>query len=106
MALKKIHTIELKRKTVKDGFAQNSYSAVEEFAGRYNNEVKEFLNEEGAQLMSVGTIYYEPPLTLVVGDLVRKKNTGEYQPVRAIAEYPNGSGSKQVNIAYLSADVR
>lgn len=106
MALKKIHTVEVKRKAAKDGFGQDSYGNVETFAARFNNEVKEFISEQGAELMSVGTIYFEPPATLVVGDLVRKQGIGEFQPVRAIAEYPNGSGSKQINIAYLTANVR
>lgn len=104
MALKKIHTISLKRRAGKDEFAEPTFADATTFDARWNDEVKEFIDSNGAQLVSVATIFYTPDVTLAVGDHVKKD--GEYQPIRAIAQYPNGSGSRQINVAYLSANVR
>ncbi len=106
MALKKIHTIYVTPKIGNGEFGDGEYDAEETFNARFNQEVKEFITEDGAQLVSVATIYYDPAdYALSVGDLVKRENE-TYQPVRAIAEYPSASGTKQINVAYLSANVR
>ena len=105
MALKKIHTITHKALTGRDAFGAGSYGAETTFNARYNNEVKSFTTDRGVELVSVGTIYYDPAdKAIAVGDMV--KHTGEFTEVRAIAEYPNASGTKQINVAYLTASVR
>lgn len=102
--MKAIHTITVKRKTGLNGYGEGTYSGEETIKGRWNDEIKEFVDEKGAQLVSTGTIFYQPPNSLAVGDLVKKD--GEFSAIRAIARYDNSTGSKTVFIAYLTPNAR
>lgn len=107
MALKKIDTVLIKRKTGTDLFAQDIYDNEESIAARWNDEVKFVKDEDGIDFQSVSSIYYDNEVSLSIGDSAKLDvSTDIFRPIQAIAKYRNGSGTKFFNIAYLGNNVR
>ena len=104
MALKLIDTILVKRKTGIDQFSQDIHDIEElELAARYNNETQVVKDENGIEFISMSTIYYDQSITLNIGDIVKLQGSDDdFRPIKAIANYRNGSGTRFLNVAYLN----
>lgn len=101
MALKKIDTISLKRKTGTNSFGENTFGAVETFGGRWNDESKQVVDKEGVEFVSLSSVYYDDEtLNMKEGDLI--KRDGDFRPVRQVKESRNGSGTRYLFTAFTS----
>jgi hypothetical protein len=104
MALKRIDTLLVKRKTGIDSFSKDTHDDEElELDARFNNETQIVKDEKGIEFLSMATIYYDQNIVLNIGDLVKVKDTSDdFRPIKAISNYRNGSGTKFLNVAYLN----
>lgn len=105
MALKRIDTVLVKRKTGIDQFSKDTHDDTElELQARWNNEKQVVKDSNGVEFISMSTIYYDQTAEFFIGDLVKKDaSEDEFKPIKAIANFRNGSGTKFLNVAYLSA---